>query len=215
LREPAVKHPEKQRRSFRTVTSVSGFPQETPQKTPAYSTSYSYSPRLARILPHKNPPKFVFTCIPQGYGNYTPHKTTYSVAVKKKLSFFTSVRIFKMRSAGRRNLQNNWKGQVWGDRYRSEVLKAEPSGAEERLTGPVMVVEASEAYRKPFSEERGQAIPRESRRNSPKIRPAARLTRRKPSKARPPLAKPARTLSQRFSPQTANDGPSSLLRDAQ
>jgi hypothetical protein len=61
----------------------------------------------------------------------------------------------KQTFAVRCNLRNNWKGHVWGDRYRSEVLKAEPPGEEERWTGPVMGVEASEADGKPFWEEAG------------------------------------------------------------
>jgi REP element-mobilizing transposase RayT len=85
--------------------------------------------------------------------NLEEHMLTFYIRPKDGAQLPRIMQWLKQTFAVRGNLQNNWQGHVWGDRYRSEVLKAEPPGEEERWTGPVMGVEASEADGKPFSEE--------------------------------------------------------------
>jgi hypothetical protein len=81
------------------------------------------------------------------------YRLTFCIKPKDGAQLPQIMKWLKQTFAVRCNLLNNWHGHIWGDRYWSEVLKDDPSGEEERWTGPVMGVAASEADGKPFLEE--------------------------------------------------------------
>jgi hypothetical protein len=62
----------------------------------------------------------------------------------KSVAILPAPSALKQTFSVRYNLLHERSGHIWGDRYWSEILEVEPPEEAEKLTGPVMWVEASE-----------------------------------------------------------------------